>query len=122
MNVWKFCATLPNWREYNTYVNQLIRSSSSIGANYRAAQRAKSKADFIYKLKIVEEEADETLYYLKLLIETNPALQSQITLIHKEGNEVLSIIVAAIKTLKYQKSQIVNRQSQIVNQKFHVRY
>ncbi|WP_242670073.1 four helix bundle protein [Gramella sp. KN1008] len=66
---WNFCAKIPHSREYNAYANQLIRSSSSVGANYRAAQRAKSDADFINKLKIVEEEADESMYFLELLIE-----------------------------------------------------
>ena len=63
---WKFCADIPKSREYNAWVNQLIRSSSSVGANYRASQRAKSKADFINKLKIVEEETDESMYWLEL--------------------------------------------------------
>ena len=57
---WKFCERMPKSREYNAFVNQLIRSSSSVGANYRASQRAKSTADFINKLKIVEEEIDES--------------------------------------------------------------
>ena len=56
-------------REFNAYVNQLIRCSSSVGANYRASQRAKSTADFINKLKIVEEEADESHYFLELLLD-----------------------------------------------------
>ena len=55
IDCWCLCAELPKTREYNAYVNQLIRSSSSVGANYRASQRAKSTADFINKLKIVEE-------------------------------------------------------------------
>lgn len=53
IDCWILCAKIPKSREYNAYVNQLIRSSSSVGANYRAAQRAKSTADFINKLKIV---------------------------------------------------------------------
>jgi four helix bundle protein len=76
------------------YADQLGRSASSSGANYRAACRAKSKADFINKLKIVEEELDETLFFLELLVELN----QRITPIYKEGNELLSIIVAAINT------------------------
>ena len=52
INCWKLCANIPKSREYNAYVSQLIRSSSSVGANYRAAQRSKSTADFINKLKI----------------------------------------------------------------------
>jgi four helix bundle protein len=99
-SVWRLCTTLPKSREYNAYVNQIIRSSSSVGANFRAAQRAKSNADFIYKLKIVEEEADETLYFLELLTQINPSLKPQIVPIYKEGNEILSIVVTALKTLR----------------------
>ncbi|WP_240321165.1 four helix bundle protein [Kordia sp. SMS9] len=62
---WKLCSKFPISREYNAYCNQLIRCSSSVGANCRA----KSKADFIYKLKIVEEEADESMYFLELFSE-----------------------------------------------------
>ena len=82
------------------YADQLSRSASSTGANYRAACRAKSKADFINKLKIVEEELDETLFFLELLVELNPELKEKTAPIYKEGNELLSIIVSAINTLR----------------------
>jgi len=82
------------------YCNQLIRSSSSIGANYRAAQRAKSTADFINKLKIVEEEADETVYFLELLLEFNKAEAETIIGLINEGTEILRIIVASLKTAR----------------------
>jgi four helix bundle protein len=59
------------------YCDQLSRSASSTGANYRAACRAKSKADFINKLKIVEEELDETVFFLELLVELNPELKEK---------------------------------------------
>jgi four helix bundle protein len=80
------------------YSNQLIRSSSSVGANYRAVRRAKSKADFINKLKIVEEEMDESIYFLELLQEFNPNLEMKFAKISKEGQELLRIIVASINT------------------------
>jgi len=80
------------------YADQLNRSSSSVGANYRAACRAKSKADFINKLKIVEEELDETLFFMELLVELNIEMREKIVPIYKEGNELLSIIVDAINT------------------------
>jgi four helix bundle protein len=82
------------------YADQLNRSSSSVGANYRAACRGKSKADFLNKLKIVEEELDETLFFMELLVELNPELKEKIDIIYKEGNELLSIIVAALNTLR----------------------
>lgn len=82
------------------YFNQLVKSSSSIGANYRAAKRAKSDADFINKLKISEEEADESVYFLELLREFNPHFKERITLLINEGAEVLKIIVASITTTR----------------------
>lgn len=66
IDCWHLCFKIPKSREYNAFVNQLIRSSSSVGANYRASQRAKSTADFINKLKIVEEEVDESVYWLEI--------------------------------------------------------
>jgi four helix bundle protein len=92
--------SIPNNVVNRNYADQLARSASSTGANYRAACRAKSKADFINKLKIVEEELDETLFFNELLVELNPELKEKITPIYKEGNELLSIIVAALNTLR----------------------
>ncbi|MEM6541573.1 MAG: four helix bundle protein, partial [Bacteroidota bacterium] len=63
---WMLCKEFPKSREFDAWVRQLIRSSSSVGANYRAACRAKSRKDFINKLKIVEEEIDESMYWLEL--------------------------------------------------------
>jgi len=96
----KLVLSLPNNIVNRNYADQLNRSASSTGANYRAACRAKSKADFINKLKIVEEELDETLFFMELLVELNSEIKEKITRIYKEGNELLSIIVAAINTLR----------------------
>ncbi len=82
------------------YSNQIIRSSSSVGANYRAVRRAKSKADFINKLKIVEEELDESLFFLELLEEFNVQKKDIIQKIYKDGDELLRIIVATINTTR----------------------
>lgn len=79
---------------------QLIRSGTSIGANYRAACRAKSTPDMINKLKIVEEESDETEYWLELLVEAKLAPIEQIKSIHKETDEILAMTVAPLKTLR----------------------
>lgn len=79
---------------------QIVRSSTSVGANYRAAYRAKSTADFIYKLKIVEEEADETIYWLEILEESQLVQKEEIICLKSEANEILSIVVATIKTMK----------------------
>jgi len=86
------------------YSNQLIRSSSSPGANYRAACRAKSTADFINKLKIVEEELDESIYFLELLQYFNPTFNDNINVLIREGNELLAITVSSIKTMREKKS------------------
>ena len=77
---------------------QILRCSTSIGSNYRAACRAKSKADFINKLKIVEEEADETMYWLEILKETRLMKFYQISKLMSETSEILAIIVASIRT------------------------
>jgi four helix bundle protein len=80
------------------YGNQIIRSSSSVGANYRAVRRAKSTSDFINKLKIVEEELDETLFFLELIVEFNKEKRNVIAIIYKEGEQLLKIIVASLKS------------------------
>jgi four helix bundle protein len=82
------------------YCNQLIRSSSSPGTNYRAALRGKSTADFINKLKIVEEELDESIYFLELLLHFNEDFNDSIRPLIDEGNELLAITVKSIKTTK----------------------
>jgi len=79
---------------------QLVRSSSSVGANYRAARRAKSDADFLNKLKICEEEADESIYFLELLKVFNPGVAENIDRLVKEANELLKILVASIITTR----------------------
>jgi four helix bundle protein len=103
LDVWSLCSKLPQSREFNGYVNQLIRSSSSVGANYRAATRAKSTPDFINKLKIVEEEADESQYFLELILEVqkDPTLVREIEVLIKEANELVAIVVSSIKSVKF---------------------
>ena len=82
------------------YANQLIRCSSSVGSNYRAACRAKSSKDFINKLKIVEEECDECMFFLELIKELKPDSEKSVEPIWKEANEILSIIVASLSTAR----------------------
>ena len=97
---------LPKSLAVDVIGKQLIRSGTSIGANYRAACRAKSPTDMINKLKVVEEESDETEYWLELLVETDLAPQSQIASLYREADEILSMTVASIKTLRNRKSSI----------------
>ncbi len=100
LEVIKLVDELPSKPSAWAVAKQIIRSSTSIGANYRAACRAKSSADFIYKLKIVEEEADETQYWLEVLEESNLIQSNRIIQLKKEVNEVVSIVVASIKTVR----------------------
>lgn len=90
-----FTRDLSKLTEFQIIAKQLIRCSTSVGANYRAACRAKSKPDFINKLAIVEEEADETLYWLELLVALDENLKEKITPFYKEMNEILSIIISS---------------------------
>ncbi|QOI98642.1 MAG: four helix bundle protein [Flammeovirgaceae bacterium] len=103
LDVTEFCMDLKPTLSILAYSKQLIRSSSSVGANYRAACRAKSRADFINKLKIVEEEADESIYFIELIIELEPDSKTKGEMLLKEGNELLAIIVASINTSRKQK-------------------
>lgn len=98
ISIAKLLQDLPYNLINKNYSNQLIRCSSSVGANYRSAQRAKSTADFINKLKIVEEEPDESMFFLELLTEFNPDRRVVIIENWKEANELLSIIVSSIVT------------------------
>ena len=94
------CAKIPKSREFDSIVRQLIRSSSSVGANYRAANRAKSDRDFIHKLKIVEEEADESMFWLEILLEIDANNSPEIKKLIKESDELVAITVASIKTAR----------------------
>lgn len=109
IRVIRLVESLPKTTASNTIGRQLIRSGTSVGANYRAACRAKSTADFINKLAIVEEEADESIYWIELLVESEQIKLSLVEKLIQEFDEILSIIVAAIKTSKTRR----NPQSQI---------
>jgi four helix bundle protein len=80
----------------------MIRCGSSVGANYRAACRAKSKPDFVSKMGTVEEEADETIYWMELLIIRGIVKPKRIADLMSEADEILAIVVASIKTAKRQ--------------------
>ena len=96
INVAKLMQKLPDTLINRIYKGQIIRSSSSAGANYRASRRAKSKPDFINKLKIVEEELDESLFFLELILEFNPMFKNEINELYREGESLLKIIVSSI--------------------------
>ncbi len=92
--------SLPKSMTANVIGRQLLRSATSVGANYRAACRAKSVADMIAKLGIVEEEADETLYWLELLAEAGLMPEARLSDLMQESDEITAMIVSSIKTLR----------------------
>jgi four helix bundle protein len=110
---------LPNTSTARVIGNQLLRSGTSVGANYRAACRARSQAEFIAKMGVVEEEADESVYWLELLIEASvlPAVKVQNLL--DEANELTAIFAASGRTAKERQTprSSANPQSAIGNPK-----
>jgi four helix bundle protein len=96
----KLCRHLPKTREGRLIGNQIFRSGTSVAANYRAACRGRSKAEFIAKLGIVLEEADETLYWLEILSETKILKTSLLEPLMEEADELVSIFVTSLKTAK----------------------
>ena len=94
--------SLPNDRIYDALARQLVRCATSIGANYRAACRAKSPADFINKLKITEEEADESNYFLDILLSlaNGSSNKEKLVLLVKESDELTAIFAASIITMR----------------------
>ncbi len=93
--------TLPKTSTARIISHQIIRSGTSVAANYRAACRARSNAEFIAKLGIVEEEADETLFWLELSEETGLLPSNRLKDIKQEANEITAIIVSSRKSAKF---------------------
>lgn len=91
---------LPKNTEAFVYGKQLIRSTSSVGANYRAACRGRSDSEMLAKFGTVEEEADESQYWLELLVAAGLAKSDQIAALHKSYGEVVAIMVASRRTLR----------------------
>ena len=99
----KFCKILSEEKREYIISRQLFRSGTSIGANVRESNNAQSKADFINKLSIALKEADETAYWLELLIESEIIDKQQFEKLNKDLNEIIAILTASIKTLKSKK-------------------
>ena len=96
----KLCAALPNNWVARILGQQLLRSGTSVGANYRAVCRAKSNADFINKLRVVEEECDESLFWMELLVNNNFVKASRLSGLMKEADEIPAIVVSSAKTAR----------------------
>ena len=110
LHVIRFVEVLPQNYTSRVIINQILRCALSVGANYRAVCRAKSDKDFINKMKIVEEECDETIYWLEIIEESGLAKMGIVTPLKREAKEILAMIVASINTmsknLKSKKSEI----------------
>lgn len=100
LRVIQLVEALPKGQTGQVIGKQMLRSATSVGANYRAACRAKSTADMINKLKIVEEEADETLYWMELVIEAGLMPETRLADLMKETDEIIAMTVSSIKTLR----------------------
>jgi four helix bundle protein len=103
IDVIKLCEDLPRNAAGFETAKQVIRSAGSVGSNYRATIRAKSKADFIYKIEIVLEEADESMYWLEVIRDAKMKTGEEIERLIKEANELTAIFAATDKTAKEKK-------------------
>jgi len=104
LQIIRLIESLPRNRIADVLGNQLLRCGTSVGANYRAACRARSPADFIAKMGIVEEEADESIYWMELLIAAGIIPSNSIQPLLKEAHELLAITVSSINTARKNKS------------------
>jgi four helix bundle protein len=95
--------SLPRDKITDVIGKQLLRSGTSVGANYRSACRAKSTADFISKMGTVEEEADESIYWMELLIESGLISKDEVDGLLDEADQIVAIIVSSIKTARRRK-------------------
>src|SRR6266511_4011152 len=102
LRVIRLVESLPKTQTADVIGRQLLRSGTSIGANYRAACRGVSRADVIAKLGDVEEEADESLYWLELLVDAGIVSQRKLSDLMREINEILAMTVASIRTMRTQ--------------------
>ncbi len=114
LRVIRLVAALPKTTEGRAIGSQLIRAGTSVGANYRSACRGRSKAEFVAKLGIVEEEADESAFWMELIIESELLKKELVEPLLKEANELVAIMVSSRKSAR---KASFNRKSQIKNLK-----
>jgi four helix bundle protein len=98
LRILKVADALPTSRSGNAIANQIVRSSTSVAANYRALCRSKSRADFINKTSIVEEEADESGFWLELIVDAGLMSAKRVKPLLDEADEITAILVASRKT------------------------
>ena len=111
LRIIKLAESLPNNITGKTIGNQIIRSGTSPGANYRSACLGKSDKDFLNKLKMVEEELDETIYWLELIIESDLIKADLLDDLIKENHELFKIIVSSIISMKKKINSTKNNSS-----------
>ncbi len=113
LRVIRLVESLPQTKTGSVIGYQLLKAGTSVGANYRAACRGKSAKDVIAKLGIVEEEADESLFWMELLIEAELVPEKRLADLMQEGNEILAMTVSSIKTLRKRRRKQPNLKSKI---------
>lgn len=113
LRVMKLVGALPRTVQGRSIASQLMRSGTSVAANYRAACRARSKPEFIAKLGTVEEEADESAFWLELIIDGDLLTENKVRPLLNEAGELVAITASSKKTAARTKLQIANRNSQI---------
>jgi four helix bundle protein len=111
LRIFKLGGALAQMIQGRAVAAQLVRSGTSVAVNYRAACRARSKSEFVAKLGVVEEEADETAFWLELIIETGLLSAAKVAPLLTEAGEIVAMMAASKNTAS--KSQIANRKSQI---------
>lgn len=103
LRIIRLVKALPEDRASDVVGRQLLRCGTSVGANYRAACRARSNADFIAKMGIVEEEADESIYWMELITDAGLMKENLVADLKDEATQILAMVVASIKTAKNRK-------------------
>jgi four helix bundle protein len=114
LRVVRLFRSLPNSAEARVVGQQLLRSGTSVAANYRAVCKARSRADFVSKLGIVEEEVDESVFWLEFLVEANMMPRKRMSDLISEAKQLTAIFGASRLTAKKN-----NRQSEVGNRKSH---
>ncbi|HUU92052.1 MAG TPA: four helix bundle protein [Phycisphaerae bacterium] len=105
LRVIRVVVALPRSNVTDVIGRQLLRAGTSVGANYRAACRSRSDGDFLARMGIVEEEADEALYWMEMLVEASLVKADRLADLRREGEEILAIVVASLKTVKKRKQR-----------------
>jgi len=113
LRVLRLVRSLPRSVEGQAIARQLVRCGTSVGANYRSACRARSRAEFVARLAIAEEEADECVYWLELIIDGKIMTKKQVDPLLQEANEIVAILTASRKSAAGRKSNISDRKSKI---------